>query len=158
MSERKKKVFPFLTFDHLTTPIQGLTGFLFNPHSLKSLKHHHIFALTISFFFPFFWAQIHSFPSPNTFTGTLTFFIDLIWVLPHSNWRHSASAHDFASSAWWSQSAAVELRQDDAKKQRLWCVSHQGDNKPSFLNEEEEVIVFLRWQYKPHRMTYAFKT
>ena len=54
VSERKKKV--FLTFDHLTTPIQGLTGFLFNPHSLKSLKHH-IFALTISFFFPFFWAQ-----------------------------------------------------------------------------------------------------
>ena len=65
VSERKKKVFPFLTFDHLTTPIQGLTGFLFNPHSLKSLKHHHIFALTISFFFPFFWAQIHSFPSKH---------------------------------------------------------------------------------------------
>lgn len=44
-------------------------------------------------------------------------------MLPHSNWRHSASAHDFASK----RSCCVRMRTLPPR------MRHKGDNKPSFF-------------------------
>ena len=92
--KEKRKFSFFLTFDHLTTPIEGPDFFsILNLGFLRFLSReyppHYLFTST-SFSNGFKVEKTH-FWNWKPFT-LFSYFINLIWVLPHSNWRHSKRA------------------------------------------------------------------